>query len=394
MNNKSCNKFFSIHIVILVVNMKYRELGKTNLKVSEVSLGTEWLEKKSPEEITSVIRKAVKSGVNYIDIIFNFDDYLEKVSKAIEGSRDKLVLVHHMGSSEHNGKYKKNRSTKSCTETFEKYLKIMKTDFVDILFVHFVLTEQKYDEVILKPNGPLDLAQQFQKEGKTKFIGISTHNLKVVEKAAKSGKFDVIMYQINLANNALPNRNKVLSICAQNGVGVVAMKPFAGGTLIKPKKIVTIGRWRSGGMNLKKKIPAIANPVKCLHYILSQVGVSTTVPGVASIEELNEALAYSTATDEEKDFSLLLKEFDEYITGECVYCNHCQPCPKDIDIGRIFKLYDLTITTGDKQEPLVEYKKFDATASDCSQCGNCMERCPFEVEIINKMIEVEKLFGL
>ena len=72
--------------------MKYRKLGRTGLKVSEVSVGTEWLEKKSPEIITSVIRKAIKEGVNYFDIIFNFEDHLKKVSKAIEGSRDNVVL--------------------------------------------------------------------------------------------------------------------------------------------------------------------------------------------------------------------------------------------------------------------------------------------------------------
>ncbi|NHJ38661.1 MAG: 4Fe-4S dicluster domain-containing protein [Asgard group archaeon] len=372
--------------------MHYRLLGKTGLKVSEISLGTEWLEKKSPEEITSVIRRAIEKGVNYIDIIFNFDEHLQKISKAIEGNREKLILVHHMGSSEYKGKYKKNRSIKSCTETFDKYLKIMKTDYVDILFIHFVLKEKNYDEIMNKPNGLYDLARKFKEENKTKFIGISTHDLKIVEKAATSNKFDVIMYQINLANNALKNRNKVLSICAKNGIGVIAMKPFAGGALIKLKETVTIGSWRSGGMSLKKKIPAIATPVKCLHYILSQVGVSTTVPGVASIEELDEIMTYSNASDEEKDYSMLLKEFDEYITGECVYCNHCQPCPEDIDIGRIFKLYDQATSVGEIEKILGDYMKFGVLASYCTECGNCMERCPFEVDIINKMLEVEKLF--
>jgi len=371
--------------------LKYNTLGRTGLEVSEVSIGTEWLEKKSPELITSVIRKAIENGVNYFDIIFNFEEYLTKVSKAIEGHRDKIVLVHHLGSSEYQGKYKKNRSIKSCTKTFEKYLEMMNTDYVDVLFVHFVQNEKNYGEHILKPNGLLDLALKFKAEGKAKFIGISTHDLGVVEKAAKNGNFDVIMYQINLANNALPNRNEVLALCAQEDVGLVAMKPFAGGVLLRKKKTVGIGSWRSGGMSLKKKIPEIATPVKCLHYILSQVGVTTAVPGVSSIQELDEVLAYCTATDEEKDYSLLLKEFDEYITGECVYCNHCQPCPADIDIGRVFKVFDqarIELT----EEIKAKYNEFEVNASDCTECGECEERCPFDVEVIEKMSEAVKMF--
>jgi predicted aldo/keto reductase-like oxidoreductase len=370
--------------------LKYRTLGRTGLKVSEIGLGTEWLEKKSPELITSVIRKAIENGVNYFDIIFNFDEHLTKVGKALDGFREKVILIHHMGSSEYKGKYKKNRSKKSSTETFERYLKIMKTDYVDVLFVHFVHNERSYDEKILKPNGPLDLALQFQAEGKAKFIGISTHSLKVVEKAAKSDKFDVIMFQVNLANNALPRRNEVLAICAKENIGFVAMKPFAGGALFNRNKKVGIGGYRTGGMKLEKKIPNIVTPVKCIHYNLSQIGISTIVPGCSTVEELVEVLEYNTATDEEKDFSLLLKEFEEYKTGECVYCNHCQPCPADIDIGRVFKLYDIASfeLTDDLK---ARYNEFDVLASACTQCGDCEERCPFDVQIIEKMEEVVDL---
>jgi predicted aldo/keto reductase-like oxidoreductase len=350
------------------------------------------LEKKSPELITSVIRKAIENGVNYFDIIFNFEEHLTKVSKAIEGYRDKIVLVHHLGSSEHKGKYKKNRSKKSSTTTFEKYLEIMNTDYVDIMFIHFVLGPTNFEEKILKPNGPLDIALQYKAEGKTKFIGISTHSLAVVEKAAKNGNFDVIMYQVNLANNALERRNEVLALCAQENIGVIAMKPYAGGILFRKNAKVNLGGYRTGGMKLeKKKVPELVTPAKCLHYVLSQVGVTAAVPGVSNIEELDATLTYCTATEEEKDYSLILKEFDEYVTGECVYCNHCQPCPEDIDIGRVFKVFDqakIELT----DEIIAQYAKFEPNASACSECGVCEERCPFDVEVIEKMAETADLF--
>jgi predicted aldo/keto reductase-like oxidoreductase len=371
--------------------MKYRTLGRTGLKVSEISVGTEWLEKKSPELITTVLRKAIENGVNYFDIIFNSEEYLKKISKAIEGQRDKIILTHHLGSSvTKEGKYKKNRSIKSCTKHFEQYLEIMNTDYVDVMFITFVLNEKQYNDIITKENGSLNLALKYKKEGKVKFLGISTHNLQVVKKAALNGNFDVIMFQINIANNAMPNRNEVLALCAKENIGLVAMKPFAGGVLFRKNKKVGLGGYRTGGLKLEKKIPDIVTPVRCIHYNLNQIGVSTIVPGCASVEELEEDLSYYSATDEEKDYSMLLKEFDEYKTGECVYCNHCQPCPEDIDIGRVFKLYDIAnyeLTA----ELKTKYNDFDALASDCSECGVCEERCPFEVKVIDKMKEVVEL---
>ncbi|NHJ47526.1 MAG: hypothetical protein FK733_07050 [Asgard group archaeon] len=372
--------------------MKYRTLGRTGLKISEVSLGTEWIAYKPPELIKEVISKAIENGVNYFDIIFNFENYLEAISEAIEGHRDDLVLVHHLTASEYQGRYKKNRSTKSCTETFERYLKTLKTDYVDILLIHFVQNMDDYEKHVIKEDGLLDLALKFKAEGKAKFIGLSTHQLDVVERVAKNGNFDVIMYQINLANNAMDNRNKILALCAQENIGLIAMKPYAGGALLRKKESVGIGGWRRGGETIKKKkIPEIVTPLKCLHYSLSQVGVSAVVPGVANVQQLDVALNYNKATDKEKDYSLLLKEFDEYIREQCVYCNHCQPCSSDIDIGPMFKVYDQAIfkLTEDLKN---KYKEFDSLASSCIECGDCEERCPFDVKVIEKMKEVVKLF--
>ncbi|MFW9924529.1 MAG: aldo/keto reductase [Candidatus Thorarchaeota archaeon] len=376
--------------------MKYRLLGRTGLEVSEISIGTEWLHKKSPEEMKDVITKAIDYGVNYFDIVFNFPDYLEKISYALAGKRDKIILTHHLGSHYKDHKYNKTRSIKKCLEAFEEYQKIMKTEYVDLLFIHFIMNKKQYEECI-KPGGVLELALKLKEEGKARFLAISTHSAEVAIEAANSGKIDAIMTQINIASNAMPLREEMLTTCKKNNVAIIAMKPFGGGTLLQANQVISLSGYKVGGYNLadknftKKKIASDTTPAKCLHYVLSQIGVTIAVPGVASKEELDGVMKYYTATEEELDYSSLIKEFNEYVTGECVYCNHCQPCPADIDIGYLNRLYDVgkIIMTDELKK---NYNKVEAKASACVQCGDCLDRCPFEVKIIEKMKDIAAMF--
>lgn len=119
--------------------------------------------------------------------------------------------------------------------------------------------------------------------------------------------------------------------------------------------------------------------------------VVTTIPGVAELAELHEALALFSATDEERDFGGMLADFQEYVQGECVYCNHCLPCPAEIDIGRVSRLLDVA---GDSPSPALwaEYAALPAKAAACTACGACAQRCPFGVPVIDRMRRAAGLF--
>ena len=288
--------------------MKLRVLGTTGLKVSEIGLGTEYLYRQPRETVISVIQEAIKNGINYFDIVFNVSNYIENISAAIKDNRDEVKIACHLGSVEYDGKVRRTRNIKDCEKTILNTLILLKRDHIDIINLQFV-KEKEYDSLIAM-GGLLDLAKKLQKEGKAKFIGISTHSNSIGLKAAKSGHFDVIMHQINIANNAISEREDFLKACVKNKIGLVAIKPFAGGKLLQTNRTVTIAKYQTGGISLKKKIPKSITPIQCLNYTLSQTGVSTTVPGVKNIQELYEILAFLNASDEEKDFSTLLKEFN------------------------------------------------------------------------------------
>ncbi|MFX1327792.1 MAG: aldo/keto reductase [Promethearchaeota archaeon] len=288
--------------------MKFRELGNTGLKVSEIGLGTEFLFGQSKDTVNSVIKEAIKNGINYLDIVFNVSHYIDKISAALKNFEGDVILTCHLGSVEHDEKVSRSRNIEMCEKTFLKTLSKFGRDYIDIVNLQFV-KEKEYNSII-GSGGLLDLAKKLQEEGRAKFLGISTHNLSIAQKAVKSGHFDIIMYQINLVNHYLPGRNSFLETCMKERVGLVAIKPFARGNLLQRNRTVSIAKYHSGGINLKKKMSRDISPIKCLSYILSQAGVSTTIPGVKNVRELKENLAYLNASDEEKDFSMIIKEFE------------------------------------------------------------------------------------
>jgi predicted aldo/keto reductase-like oxidoreductase len=370
--------------------LQHRKLGRTGLDVGAIGLGTEYLYGQSQETVVSVVHEATERGVNYIDLLLPFPEYRDNFGAALRGRRECVILAGHLGATAKNGQYCKMRSPRKSEPFFLDLLSRLGTDYVDILMLHNFNTLNDYERAV-KPRGLMDLAHRFQQEGKARFIGISAHSVEVATKATESGMFDLLMFPINLAGNAIPGKKDLLKACVTHNVGLVAMKPFAGGKLLSKERTVRVARYQMGGeaLKLKKSVPIAA--AQCLSYALVQVGVSTVIPGCANLEELAAALAYWEATEEERDFSAIVADFQQYAAGECVYCNHCLPCPSVIDIGQTIRLLDMAQQhlTAELQ---AAYKALPAKASDCVQCGACTERCPFGVDVTLKMEQAVELF--
>ncbi|UCB52508.1 MAG: aldo/keto reductase [Candidatus Zixiibacteriota bacterium] len=373
--------------------METRRLGRTGIDASVIGLGTEHLHKKPRKTVVSVIHEAIDRGVSYFDLVFSFSDYRDNLGAAFKGRRHKVVVAGHIGCAETDGRYRKTRFVRECDVLFHDLLKRLDTDHIDVLVLQFVDKEEDYEE-IMKPHGLMDLARRLQKEGKARAIGLSGHKIPVALKAVKSGEIDVLMFPLNLAWNVVPGREEILQACVEEEVGLVAMKVFAGGRIFQKREGKSV------------------TPAQCLHYALSQTGVSTVVPGVRNLNQLIETLRYLCATNEEKDFNSIVRDFQEDLEGNCVYCNHCLPCPAGIDIGRtIQKLDKILAASSDKLKTVhktrSEKRSFyypgrirtargdledhSGQASACTECGVCMERCPFGVDVISEMKKAAEL---
>lgn len=359
------------------------------MRVSEIGLGTEWLIEQPRETVVSVIEEAITNGINYFDLIFNIPEYLGKIAEGITEQREEIHLAVHLGSGYQDKQYRKTRNPEECEHLFNQTLKTLGTDYADVVNLHFVLDESEWKEVMT--GGVYGIALRIKEEGKARHIGLSTHDTSVAAKAAENPEIKVIMIPVNLAEHSMPGRDDMFTAFVKARVGAVAMKPFWGGGLLQKDRITRmVQSWPGEEKFCEHKMPSVITPVHCLSYVLSQP-VSTVVPGVKNLTELHEALAYVETSEKERDCSDLLELFRFYQIGECVYCNHCLPCPADIDIGAVNRLRDLAVT-GATPKLQNQYSQLEAKASDCIECFQCYERCPYILDIIKGMKQAAALF--
>ena len=134
---------------------------------------------------------------------------------------------------------------------------------------------------------------------------------------------------------------------------------------------------------------------QCIHYALTRPGVATVLSGVHSMEELRASIGYESASEEEKDYASVFATFPKISwQGHCMYCGHCAPCPKGIDIASVTKFLNLAKAQGEVPETVREhYAALSAAGSDCIGCRSCEKRCPFGVSIVDNMKAAKDMFG-
>jgi predicted aldo/keto reductase-like oxidoreductase len=116
--------------------------------------------------------------------------------------------------------------------------------------------------------------------------------------------------------------------------------------------------------------------------------------GVSDTDEILAALAYAAANDAQKDYSPVLANAPERaFHGHCMYCGHCAPCTKSINVAAVNKYLDLAAVQKSIPETIRDhYGMLAHHADECIACGQCMKNCPFGVDIIGKMRQAAALF--
>ena len=380
--------------------MKLRRLGKTGLMVSEVGFGGEWLERHSAEECATLLDHAEKAGINILDCWMSEPKVRTNIGKALAGRREKWFIQGHVGSTWQEGQYVRTRDVDKCREAFEDLLERLQTDYVDLGMIHYVDKEEDWEAILAGPY--LDYVKELKACGKIRHVGLSTHNPVIGLLAARSGIVEMILFSINPAFDLMPPTDEIdnyfveeyegglagidparaefYKVCEQQDVGLTVMKPFAGGRLFDEKR-------SPFGVRL--------TAAQCIHYCLTRPGVASVLCGYDTVEQIDAAAAYETATQEEKDYASVLAGAPKHAyKGGCTYCGHCKPCPAEIDIAMVNKLYDLAVMQPEVPASVRQhYFALGHRADECLGCRQCESRCPFGVPVSRRMDEAAALFG-
>ena len=381
--------------------MNYRRLGKTGLMVSEIGFGAEWMERHNAEECKAVIDLCEEQGINLLDCWMSEPNVRSNIGAAIKGKRERWYIQGHIGSTWQNGQYVRTRELPKVKEAFEDLLTRLGTDYIDLGMIHYVDQEADWNNII---HGPfLEYVKELKANGTIRHIGMSTHNPLIAKKAVESGIVEMILFSINPAFDLLPasedinnyfvaeydanlggiapERAELYKLCEQHDVGITVMKGFAGGRLFKAET-------SAFGVAL--------TPIQCIHYVLTRPAVASIMAGFDTPEHVLDAVAYETASDDQKDYASVLADAPRHAySGQCTYCGHCKPCPKDIDIAMVNKLYDLATMQPEVPASVkAHYEALESTAADCIACGGCETRCPFHVPVVERMKKTAELFQI
>jgi len=288
--------------------MNHRKLGRTGLDVSEIGLGTELLAKKQPVDIVSnVIAAAIDSGINFFDVLVMDPAFLQAAGMLFQKYRENIIISGHFGIGIVNGKTTRVRKVNDAITSFHAMIDNLGVDYVDIAMLEYV-SEKEYPKFI-KDGGLVDAMNELKKEGKARFLGLSSHDSSVLSAAIKSGTFDVVMTQVNAACSNVPWRRAVFDACESANIGLVAIKALLGGKLFIPGKKVRIAAYQTGTETLDIKVPPGITPVRCISHVLAQRGVSVCLVGAQTVEEIQLAFEYCTANPEARDDGSLVALF-------------------------------------------------------------------------------------
>lgn len=253
----------------------------------------------------------------------------------------------------------------------------------DYGFIHCLDAAQDWKSYT--ENGILDYLLDMKRQGIVRHIGLSTHTPQLAGLVLDAGIVEQLMFSINpgydyhhgdYANGSAHERMNLYRRCEAEGIGISVMKPFSGGQLLDAKT-----------SPFKKALTRY----QCIQYALDKPGVLTVLPGIRNADDVRDLLGFFDAAPEERDYGILGTFTPHDAVGNCVYCNHCQPCPAGLNVGLINKYYDLSLAGDTMADD--HYARLEKHASDCMDCGHCDGRCPFRVKQSERMKQIAEHFG-
>lgn len=341
-----------------MVIMKYREFGSIGYKVSALGFGAMNLPGVPYEQAEAALNYALDRGINYIDTAAGYRNSEEIIGNAISHRRSEYFLATKTA----------QRSYEGAKAEIERSLARMKTDYVDLLQIHYVNYPKEYQDAIAE-NGAYQAALEAKQEGKVRHIGITGHRPELLAKWVRSGKFEQTLFHLNLGQ-PFAARDLIPTLRELN-MARTAMKPLSGGFF---------------------------QPIdKALRYPYSQ-DIHVLISGMVSVEEVRENLAAFEQEVGEAE-RLELEALAEQLGGhDCRRCNYCS-CPLGIPIPDVMissKLREVHGLLPKGNDFYQKHKDKIFSCADYEPCREkplCEEKCPYHLPMSTVIRESVNYFG-
>jgi aryl-alcohol dehydrogenase-like predicted oxidoreductase len=280
--------------ILGVTMMRKRQLGQSELYVSELGLGCMSLGTEE-RHAASLIDEAIDQGINYFDTadLYDFGHNEELVGKAIKHRRNEIILATKVGNrwKEDKTDWNWDPSKAYIKEAVKQSLQRLQTDYIDLYQLHGGTIEDNIDETI-------EAFEELKQEGVIRYYGISSIRPNVIKEYLEKSSIVSIMMQYSLLDR---RPEEWFSLIKENGVSVIARGPLAKGLLTE--KPLAIKLQDKGYLSYtKEELEKLLIEIEeidtshtmtelALQYCLYQDVVGTVIPGASKIQQLKENAA-------------------------------------------------------------------------------------------------------
>jgi hypothetical protein len=365
--------------------MKYRDFGKTGIKVSALGFGAMRLPvigegeeaRVDMEKSLPVLARALDLGVNYIDSAWA---YLNKTSEEAVG---RAIAGRNRASLYVSTKNPLDMDVKSWRERLDVQLRRLNTDYIDFYHFHGLQLREFQQKVI--PEGYLRELHQARNEGLIRHISFSSHDSPSnIVRLIDTGEFSSMLVQYNLIHR---HNEGAMAHAREKGMGVAVMGPVGGGRIGFMSRMTP----REG-----RSVPALS-----LRFVLSNPSVSAALSGMSEIGMVEENAAVADyegplSAVESEDLKIMLEQVQGLEDLYCTGCGYCLPCPNGVNIPTNFLLLNY-LKIYDMGENIIQayhkgLKPAKRSADFCLDCEECVEKCPQKIPIPERMKDVVAAF--
>jgi len=366
--------------------MQYKEYGRTGKQVSILGYGAMRLPFDDQEESVALLKLGMDLGINYIDSAYGYggEGRSEKyVGEAIKDRRDKVYIATKNPAWEDD-------SNESWWKRLETSLERLQTGYIDFYKVVHGLDWETYTRAV-EPR-LLKEALKAKEQGLIRHLVFSCHDKpENMIKLIDTGVFDGMLMQYNLLDRT---NEGVIAYAHEKGLGVEIMGPVAG------------GRLGMASSRLQAVVPGTkSTPEIALRFVWANPGVTIAFSGMSNRQQVEENCAVAAqagplSAEELLTVQQTLVENARLADLYCTGCGYCIPCAQGVAIPDIFaamnhfKVWDLKDYAKDLYGRLGEQnKEGKLNASACIECGQCEEKCPQHIKIMEQLKESHKALG-